>query len=542
MHVHDCEHVFLLYAGSMDIGVQTLAQLSEENKEKKFISVDLGSKLSGYTKDYLERLCRLEKIEYRLLPNGSFAMELESLLRETHTILLSYEGLTFLERSELIEPEKKQEDPASSVLKEVNTTVAGEFSQENMAQRVPSFAEANSADKTVVSFIGRAVVSDALHPEPKIEEQIAPKQISQPKIVTSAVEISVTPEVTAVKEIKKQEADTAVEIPITKRGFNMDTLRKKSVADITTIAAEKHSAHIPIMAINSPKDEWDSMLLGTYDIDKTETHTASSVHIPIMKDPEVENAVISEIPAAVEPPIVIPIVTEVIIPVTTKEEALVAKQKVTIFSTNTNTNTNTPAVLTVEKKQELTIPTPVAILASAMEARIALIPSSPIASIIPAPTTPPVAKEVQVIPVPSPMLPIKSEEHHLTTHEMHPLMKSAGFNVVFAVMLIASTFGMLSGNILQNIGGQINTVRYVAGVGAVDFTSPTPTPSSATEPIPQKTEQSILPFSNEIATSTGEKLNSLIIRPLFLKGPGRAYEYTLTPEAEIASTSASTVQ
>ena len=522
----------------MDIGVQTLAQLSEENKEKKFISVDLGSKLSGYTKDYLERLCRLEKIEYRLLPNGSFAMELESLLRETHTILLSYEGLTFLERSELTEPEKKQEDPASSVLKEVNTTVAGEFSQENMAQRVPSFAEANSADKTVVSFIGRAVVSDALHPEQKIEEQIAPKQISQPKIVTSAVEISVAPEVTSVKEIKKQEADTAVEIPITKRGFNMDTLRKKSVADITTIAAEKHSAHIPIMAINSPKDEWDSMLLGTHDIDKTETPTVSSVYIPIMKDSEVENAVISEIPAAVESPILIPIVTEVIIPVTLKEEALVAKQKVTIFSTNTNT----PAVLTVEKKQELTIPTPVAILASAMEARIALIPSSSIASIIPAPATPPVAKEVQVIPVPSPMLPIKSEEHHLTTHEMHPLMKSAGFNVVFAVMLIASTFGMLSGNILQNIGGQINTVRYVAGVGAVDFTSPTPTPSSATEPIPQKTEQSILPFSNEIATSTGEKLNSLIIRPLFLKGPGRAYEYTLTPEAEIASTSASTVQ
>ena len=88
----------------MDIGAQTLAQLSLENKEAKYITIEMGSNISGYTKEYLERLCRLNKVIYRIWNNGAFVIELESLLKETHTILLSYEGITFVDKSELSDP------------------------------------------------------------------------------------------------------------------------------------------------------------------------------------------------------------------------------------------------------------------------------------------------------------------------------------------------------------------------------------------------------------------------------------------------------
>jgi hypothetical protein len=76
----------------MDTGAKTLAQLSEEGKETKYVTLETGAKISGYTKDYLERLCLLNKVEYRLWSNGNFVIELDSLLRETQAILLSYEG------------------------------------------------------------------------------------------------------------------------------------------------------------------------------------------------------------------------------------------------------------------------------------------------------------------------------------------------------------------------------------------------------------------------------------------------------------------
>ncbi|MEK7118831.1 MAG: hypothetical protein AAB869_04430, partial [Patescibacteria group bacterium] len=87
----------------MDSDKKTLAELSGEVKEKKYVTLDTGSKISGYTKDYLDRLCRLNKIEHRLSVKGGFVVELGSLLRETHTLLISDDEISFVHKRELVE-------------------------------------------------------------------------------------------------------------------------------------------------------------------------------------------------------------------------------------------------------------------------------------------------------------------------------------------------------------------------------------------------------------------------------------------------------
>jgi hypothetical protein len=88
----------------MDPERKTLAELSKEVREKKYITLDTASKLSGYTIEYLERLCRLDKLEHRLIAKGGFAIELQSLLRETHTLLISDSEIDFVDQRELAPP------------------------------------------------------------------------------------------------------------------------------------------------------------------------------------------------------------------------------------------------------------------------------------------------------------------------------------------------------------------------------------------------------------------------------------------------------
>lgn len=88
----------------MDPERKTLADLSKEVKEKKYITLDTASKLSGYTIEYLERLCRLDKLEHRTILKGGFAIELQSLLRETHTLLISDNEIDFVDQRELAPP------------------------------------------------------------------------------------------------------------------------------------------------------------------------------------------------------------------------------------------------------------------------------------------------------------------------------------------------------------------------------------------------------------------------------------------------------
>lgn len=96
-----------------------------ESDEQKYVTLETGSKLSGYTQDYLERLCRLKKVEYRIWNNGQFVIELGSLLQETQTILLSHDGISFVDKGELADPVPEVVGSMlSSALKEVKTDVA----------------------------------------------------------------------------------------------------------------------------------------------------------------------------------------------------------------------------------------------------------------------------------------------------------------------------------------------------------------------------------------------------------------------------------
>ena len=174
----------------MDTGSKSLAQLSEEGKEKKYVTVEIGSKVSGYTQEYLERLCRLRKVEYLLRGDGSFAIELESLLNETHTILLSYEGITFIERSTLTAapPAPPKEMSSSAALKEVTTIAAVPLDDVaapsvetpvslGFAQPVPRFGDMNHLNQQAFggnpfSFVGRPVISDGKTSDASVEKEI----------------------------------------------------------------------------------------------------------------------------------------------------------------------------------------------------------------------------------------------------------------------------------------------------------------------------------------------------------------------------------
>lgn len=93
----------------MDGELKTLDQLSGSPGDKKYITLDTGSQISGYTKDYLERLCRLDKVECGewARGKGQFVVELNSLLRETHTLLISHDGLLFVDKREVTLPESR---------------------------------------------------------------------------------------------------------------------------------------------------------------------------------------------------------------------------------------------------------------------------------------------------------------------------------------------------------------------------------------------------------------------------------------------------
>ncbi len=85
----------------IDIRGKTLAQLASEHSEKKFVTLDTASTVSGYTVKHIERLCRLKKIAYKLTSANVLAVDLESLLVATQTILLSQQGINFLSREDL---------------------------------------------------------------------------------------------------------------------------------------------------------------------------------------------------------------------------------------------------------------------------------------------------------------------------------------------------------------------------------------------------------------------------------------------------------
>lgn len=208
----------------MDTGNKTLAQLSEEGKEAKYVTLDVGSKLSGYTKEYLERLCSMRKVDYLLWNNEQHVIELKSLLNETHTILLSYEGLTFVDKAGLSVP---PQEPTPFDASETDTDIPV-GAPTPLFTPIPHFAEqgrlpSRDASAGSFSFTGRAVVSDSRHPEnTKDEDTRIPVLVFNEDVVAAEEPIIVhtsTPQV-EVQSAEQQSSPapvpaSVVHIPIT---------------------------------------------------------------------------------------------------------------------------------------------------------------------------------------------------------------------------------------------------------------------------------------------------------------------------------------
>ena len=138
----------------MDDG-KTLAQLVEEGHEKKFVSLETASKISGYTPEYLKRLCSGDIAEYRLRPDGTCAIELSALLRATQTLLVSYDGIQFIDKGTLIEATP------------IQATVSTQQSVGNTKETNREEPEEGGRVKQqgALSYVGRSVMSDPDHPD-----------------------------------------------------------------------------------------------------------------------------------------------------------------------------------------------------------------------------------------------------------------------------------------------------------------------------------------------------------------------------------------
>ncbi len=467
----------------MDVGNKTLSQLSDEAKEKRYVTLDVGAKVSGYTKEYLERLCRLDKVEYRLWNNGQFVIELESLLRETHTILLSYEDIIFVEKSELapeaphvvgVAPlEEKiytKEEHAFAAAKEASAL----FSQkttEGITQSVPTFGEANRA-ASAFSFVGRAVESDPLHPSLPEEKNIRiPIVRSTPPPLSAEVE----------------------SVPPKPKSAPMHLLVTKE--DMTP----------PPLATVPP-----TLLVATPALHPIQTALDATVHhdpAPLFSFSEKIPSVKVPTPPVSESPLSHPAIPD-----------LGLGARVVVFSPARSVPVATPAVLAVPAAQTAYTPPPV-------HPKVALL--------FPSASPPLPSPEVR----PS-LLPAIESEHHLTIREERPLTKSLAFNVAFAACLVVSLFSLATQFPTSLLG---KPVTYMAAVvsarGEGTTLSQDQDKKASPQPPPATEEMDTLPFSDDVRIADGADEDSVIIAPIFDGVEGEHVEYVITRKASTGTTS-----
>ncbi len=612
----------------MDTGSKTLAQLSEENKEIKYVSLDTASHISGYTKDYLERLCRLNKVAYMLGPNGAFVIELESLLRETQAILLSYEGVTFVEKSELTEPVARMgmdTTMLSSASREVDTRVAsltGEKDMDGSSHRVfteratreiPHFAQSENEEATgnSFSFVGRAVVSDVepeytkqqkaapkvsvtpATPEPvnivdqklpekpkeKLQEkkveiqaektmiptvqtvvpplEVKPMQFIVPKAESTVTPITATvPTAMHIKVMTEHEAESVAKtIPaVSGSQVVLAAFEKRSEEEQTK---EKPRGNIGVphapTKVKVMGDNWDEALLGNEKVKGT-------THVQIKEDKQNITSPYRPIQTSIDreahddpAPLFPPIERKVQAPVIDAIVAEVPKVTLHAFSESEQVVALAPVVEQPKVEQKTVVFDPASGVVAASSQKIvpaSVVMSNRIAAVdsvigvdaIPMKGIPlaVAAKEDRVPSKPAlAAIPMHEEQHHLSIYEAHPLMKSTGFNAVFAVMLLSASFLMIGGTYLQSAGSSLNSATYVAGVGAAIDNSVLQNDSAATIAASRQREVGtpesggILPFSNDIVATSGERTNTVIVRPVSRDGStGKAYEFMVVPVAK----------
>lgn len=484
----------------MDTGNKTLAQLSEEGKEARYVTLEVGAKISGYTKDYLERLCRLHKVNYLERNIGEHVIELESLLKETHTILLSYEGITFVDKSTLNAPSE------AALLRDAVSEDDGKKNMEPppYSTPVPNFAqngqEEAEAKEDIFSFTGRAVVSDAHHPEERVQKEKAP---AAP--LSEAEEISPAPAADALPQ--------AVVLP------------QKKVEFKEAARALHHVVHIPIAAghdADTGQDEWDARLLGG-----EESSAEVSAAAPAAQ--------------ATRSPYH---------PIVTSRDArdhhedlplfpyLIAKDKTLLPAPETLNGALPPGVRT-DAHQLLESAEPQdPITAKQISAVSSDAPLSVVADQKPKQRT--LTSSLPMMRV-MPQLPMMVEEHHLLQMPQHLLVppagaslltKSLGFNIAFMSLLVLSSFWLLAGMDTtgpHNFSGIIDRQIAAAGEAFGNIISTTEDTGAAVSEASEPDERSIekREFSDEVIITEGDTFGTIRIQPVFKDGTGSVTEYTI---------------
>ena len=428
----------------MDTPQKTLEQISEESKDVRYLSLDTASRISGYTKDYLERLCRLHKVNCRVRGNGEFAIELGSLLKETHTILLSYEGISFLERGEFADMSApsahppKEFSPATSLGKEADSlrSVDSVVAKEQVTTRPgPDFGEEHKTQRAVepgVRFVGRPVVSGG--PVPKA------------------------------LAVKREEVAAA------------------------------------------PLDPWDAMLLGSSlkeaGAQAPSEDTRPSPYRPLKTSLD---AAAHYDPAPLFPPLI-----------PKKEQRTVFDPK---DPKSASTSSALPLAATAPKASEVFAEKISAVPATPSDVRRTA-GKLPELRVMPAPlpsALPPMPALSSALPEtvpPHALLP--KEEHVPIVVEVHPLMKSAGFNIAALALLVGSSLLLLGGTFPRGEFFASFFQQYIAGVAGVD---------PQNEAIEKEPDENALLFSDEVVVSPGRDPQTILVQPLCRDGAGSVHEF-----------------
>lgn len=433
----------------MDTGNKTLAQLSEEGKEAKYVTLEVGSKLSGYTKEYLERLCSMRKVDYLLWNNEQHVIELKSLLNETHTILLSYEGLTFVDKAGLSVP---PHEPIPFDMDASDGAVHNE-SFAPLRTPIPHFAEQGrlrSRDASVgtFSFTGRAVVSDSRHPE------------------------------------NAKDDDTRIPVLV----FNEEVV----------------AAQAPVLVhTNTPSIEAQ--------IPESQSHAKpmrTALHIPIIQSRE---------PAA-SPPITQPVLPYH--PIQTSVDATLHHETLPLFPELLDKNAARAIVAPDTKEDIVAIRTNTA-PSSTPPPRVVTVSTS----LLPEPLHPllPSVRTQSQVPMSEPNnLPQRAQEHHLLVPDAHPLMKSVGFNMAFALLFVVPAFLVFSGTVANNANVFPTGEMNLAAIGTLAAPQRELQESTLIPP----TRDATLEFSDEVVVTSGDTPNSVLVQPIFREGAGMVHEYT----------------
>ena len=552
------------------MGNKTLAQLSQEGKDVKYITLDLGSKLSGYTKEYLERLCRLNKIAYGLWHNGQYVVELESLLKETQTILISYEGLTFVDKKdiEMPLPPAPELPPPPVIAPPPDLPLKPNV----FIEQTPSFTEnselrLSSSNSGRFSFIGRAVVSNSRTGDVRQEEKTA-----IPIVVSGTSPNVPVPAVSLPENSGLTPPPPKVQIPITvSHDVSADTLvssgqhkEREDGAELRVSAAasaQKSTARVSIPVLPAGADEWDARLLGKAELPAPENITpvpppqnyAPSPYRPIDTSKDT-GPTHEDVPLF--PPL---IVKDKILPfavypaqfskAASSIEPTIEAAAVTPFIPVSQGRTMIPSSQAEEVHHDAPLASPPTPLA----------PVTPIAPVIPtllaspeAPKPTPLASpSVPVLPssiISSPLLPkqvslpmaVQSKlpailpEHHLVPAiDTHPLVRNIGFNAAFVLLFLASSFFAVGALPVNGKLTRIPAGANVAGVGAISAPSKSLSSESVSLPPDVSTAGSALPFSDEVTVTREGDSRLILVRPIFKSGAGNEYEYEVAPASPL---------